>query len=152
MYTKPHINGISSRVPIRSGVQLSGPCRRPATQHCPPMHESLPLPFPPTAPARNSARKLISSLVPRLRGRAFGGGVIRFRCDCRLRAVHCSSLQRPPLPKETKDIPLAFIDELVQYRNCNRSARPTGQYPEALATVFTSFTPVHSDWNVAVTH
>jgi hypothetical protein len=151
MHEKPHINGTSSPIRPLSGVQLSGPCRRPATRHC---LCTNPYRYRATATARNSARKLIRSIVPQFQGHAlFGERVIRFRCDCRALLYTAGVCSAPLRGRSTnRHVFGILIDELVQYRNCNRSARPTGQYPEALASTFTIFTPVRSDWNVAVAH
>jgi len=81
MHEKPHINGTSS--PARSpGFNFRDPAdglQRDIASVC-----TNPYRYRATAPARNSARKLIRSIVPQFQGHAlFGERVIRFRCDCR---------------------------------------------------------------------
>ena len=142
-----HIKCTDYGVPIRK--PLSGvPCRRPATHNI--AHARILTATVATAPARNSARKLISSIVPQFQGYAlFGDRFIRFRCDSKAHTavLVCSA----PLRGRSTQLRIgtyciwhyySIIDELAQYRNCNRSARPTGQYPKLLASAFASFTPV----------
>jgi hypothetical protein len=90
------------------------------------------------------------STVPRVCITVFGDRVIRFRCDSKAHTavrLVCSA----PLRGRSTQLRIgtyciwhyySIIDELAQYRNCNRSARPTGQYPKLLASAFASFTPV----------
>jgi hypothetical protein len=104
MYEKPHINGTSSvRTTEYQSANRSLGYPAEGLQHTNIAHARILTATVATAPARNSARKLISSIVPQFQG--YGVCIIWRSCyqiQTRQQGSHCSSLQRSPCGRSTK--------------------------------------------------